>query len=181
LTSLLNPSIERGYRRILSGDGCFALVWTAKEVKMRLDGISTVTAIGVASFAIDRIVTAAMFLLSMVGLASEPGTAPAQTLADRRSRLLYYLLSSALVGLFLRSYPEVGILSTLGLVPTSGMQLGLVDRFLTFIVLVGGADRISAFMKPGKDAPDEARPRPLEVTGRLILEEPAAKKATSGS
>jgi hypothetical protein len=152
---------------------------------MRLDGVSTVTAIGVASFAIDRIVTAAIFLLSMTGIVTEPGTAATQPAAERRSKLLYYLLSSALVALFLWSYPEVGILSTLGFVPAASASetpvRGLMDTFLTFIVLVGGADRISAFMKPGKETPEKARPEPLEVTGRLILEEPDKKKAASGS
>jgi hypothetical protein len=151
---------------------------------MRLDGVSTVTAIGVASFAIDRIVTAAIFLLSMAGVVTEPGTGPAQAAAEKRSKLLYYLLSSLLVALFLWSYPEVGILSTLGFVPSApapgAPARGLMDAFLTFIVLVGGADRISAFLKPGKETPDKGRPQPLEVTGRLILEEPDAKKA-SGS
>jgi len=54
---------------------------------MRFDGVSTVTAIGVASFAIDRIVTASMFLLSMIGVSKEPGTGragqPAIVNADR--------------------------------------------------------------------------------------------------
>ena len=151
---------------------------------MRLDGVSTVTAIGVASFAIDRIVTAIVFLFSMLGVVEDPGAAAAPAAAAKRSQLVYYLLSAVLVALFLWSYPEVGILSTLGFVPPAAPGAagrGLVDTLLTFIVLVGGADRVSAFLKPGKEAPEKAPPQPLEVTGRLVLEEPDGKRPPSGS
>jgi len=55
----------------------------------------------------------------------------------------------------------------------------LLDRLLLAVVLVGGAERMSAFLKmigaPGAGTP-ESRTQPVEVTGKLTVEETTAKK-----
>lgn len=150
---------------------------------MKLDGVSTVTAIGIASFAIDRVVTATLFVLSMLHVVGGDDAAGAKKKVDaeNRKKFIYYLLSSAMVIAFLVAFPEVGIFSILGLAAQTPAS-GVLDKVLTFIVLVGGADRISELIKPSeKDSQETTRPRPLEVTGRLILDEPDRKKTAAGS
>ena len=148
---------------------------------MRLDGVSTATAIGIASFAIDRIVTAVLSLLSMGRVIQDPDLVEspiARAAAGKRYKALYYFSSAALVIAFLWSYRDVGVLSVLGLTTTAAPGSPelpgrtAMDTLLTFIVLVGGADRVSAFLKGGKDLhAEKPAPQPLQVTGKLTLEE----------
>jgi hypothetical protein len=48
----------------------------------------------------------------------------------------------------------------------------LLDTFLTGIVLVGGSDRIAALLKlPGAPDAERAAPPPIQITGKLTLED----------
>jgi TctA family transporter len=130
----------------------------------QLDGISAIALILVGSFAIDRIVTALLFLLSFVRLA------PDRAADERKYKLMYYCLAGVLGIVVLAYYGQVRVLTALGI------QIEpLIDTLLTGIVLVGGADRIAEFLKaPGAAPKQEAQP--IEITGKLILEESAAQK-----
>ena len=58
----------------------------------------------------------------------------------------------------------------------------LLDIFLTTLLLVGGADRMGQLVKmiggTGLMGVEKAEPKPLQVTGRLILEESRRESAT---
>jgi len=57
------------------------------------------------------------------------------------------------------------------------------DVVLTALILVGGADRVAELLKvPGARGGDKPVERPVQVTGTLVLEDGAAKRAvTPGS
>lgn len=161
---------------------------------MRLDGVSTVAVLAIASFAIDRVVTAVLFLLSFLQVVPDPAlieSPPARIAAEKRYKAIYYFSSAALIVIFLWLYRDVGVLSVLGLTPTptptatgapAPVELpgrSLMDTFLTFVVLLGGADRLSAYMKSnGSSHAEKPAPQQLQVTGRLSLQEGAAKDRT---
>lgn len=50
----------------------------------------------------------------------------------------------------------------------------LIDTLLTGVVLVGGPDRITGLLKAPGAEPQKEEPQPIEITGKLILEESAA-------
>jgi hypothetical protein len=143
---------------------------------MRIDGVTAITMVLIASFAIDRIVTAVLFLLSFVGAAPDPASAAdaaARASAERKYKLLYFTLAGALGVLVLGFYGQMRILSALGL-PTNPV----LDTVLTGIVLMGGADRIAAFLKvPGAAEAEQPAAQPIQITGTLKLEEGTPKKA----
>ncbi len=129
----------------------------------QIDGVSAIALILIGSFAIDRIVTALMFLLSFVKLAPEPAN-------DRKYKLMYYSLATALAAVILY-YGHLRVLSAMKIEIDP-----LVDMVITGIVLVGGADSIAGLLKvPAGDAP-EAKPQPIEVTGKLMLDDGASQK-----
>jgi hypothetical protein len=131
----------------------------------QLDGVTIITLILIASFAIDRIVTAILFLLSFAGLAPDAAT-------EKKYKLMYFVLAGGFGIGVLAIWGQIRVLKLLGLTADPWL-----DTFLTGIVLVGGADRIASLIKlPGGGDPKPA-PQPIEITGKLVLEDTA--KATS--
>jgi TctA family transporter len=125
----------------------------------QLDGISAIALILVVSFAIDRIVTALLFLLSFVRLA------PDRAADERKYKLMYYCLAGVLGIVVLAYYGQVRVLTALGI------QIEpLIDTLLTGIVLVGGADRIAEFLKAPGAAPQKQEAQPIEITGKLYFQ-----------
>jgi hypothetical protein len=53
----------------------------------------------------------------------------------------------------------------------------LLDFAITALILIGGADRIERFLKaPGSStAHQESQPQPLEIKGKITLEDPSGK------
>lgn len=137
---------------------------------MKLDGVTAIALILIASFAIDRIVTAAMFLLSFVRPSLDPTgieNPGARAKAEKQYKLLYVVLAGVLAIPVLAHYGGVRILSALGIATEP-----LLDTVLTGIVLVGGSDRIAALLKfPGATGAERPAPPPIQITGRLTLEE----------
>jgi TctA family transporter len=136
----------------------------------QLDGVSAIAMILIGSFAIDRIVTALLFLLSFVRLA------PEAAVHERRYKLIYYCLAGVLGIVVLGYYGQVRVLTALGI-----RIEPLIDTLLTGIVLVGGADRIAELLKAPGAEPRKEEPQPIEITGKLVLEESAAKKVLGHS
>ena len=131
----------------------------------QFDGVSAIALILIASFAIDRVVTAVLFLLAWAGWAPDP------VADERKYKLIYYLLGGALGIFVLAHFGQVRVLTALGIKIDQ-----YLDTTLTGIVLVGGADRIAGLLKAPSGAPQNAAPQPMVITGKLVLEESAAQK-----
>lgn len=150
---------------------------------MKLDGVSAIALVLIASFAIDRLVTGTLFLLGMLGLVRDPDAVTAnedRIPAQRRYKLVYYLLAG-LLGVVVMSY--VGGLRLLSAVlpavdpqSQSGFFQGM-DIVVTGLALMGGAERLSALLKGVAPAPKEVPSEPIQVTGKLTLEESPSVKA----
>ena len=58
----------------------------------------------------------------------------------------------------------------------------ILDTIVTGLILVGGSDRISAVMKMagGSGAAEKTEARPIEITGKLVLDEGAGDKVVRG-
>ncbi len=146
------------------------------------DSATTITLLAIGAFAIDRIVTALMFLLSFIHLAPVPELAAddaSRVKSARRHRLMYYVIAAVFAIVILVVFHQIRVLASLGvsgLVPGEGA----LDFLLAFIVLVGGADGFSGLLSSSSAAPKAApAPEPISVSGTLTLETPAerAKKA----
>lgn len=143
---------------------------------MKLDGVTAIALILIASFAIDRIVTATMFVLSFAIPWLDPGSIEspgARASAEKMYKLVYVTVAGVLAVVVVAHYGGVRILSALGMAPDP-----VLDTILTGIVLVGGSDRIAALLKlPGASNGEHAAPPPpIQITGRLTLEDGAAAK-----
>jgi len=146
------------------------------------DGVSVVAQVVVASFVIDRVVSGVLFLGLLAHIVPDPEAtddARQRVRADRRYKLVYFILATALVVAVLISFPEIQVLRAMGL---TGMTEPL-DRFVTGLLLIGGAERLSQFLQPaggGKKpevAPEQPAPPPLKVEGTLILVSPPEETA----
>lgn len=153
---------------------------------LTIDGISAIAVILIASFAIDRIVTGFLFLLSFnkrwARVISEPvratkkdeadsdagETAASRTLAEKRYKLVYYTLAFILGGVVLAVFGKVTIFRAIGFKEAPF----LLDCVMTGLILVAGADRVAALLKSvgGASDLDRAGPQPIEITGKLTLE-----------
>jgi hypothetical protein len=142
---------------------------------MKLDGVTAIALILIASFAIDRIVTATMFLLSFLIPPLDPGSIEglgARARAEKLYKLVYVTTAAVLAVGVVAHYGGVRILAALGMAPDPWL-----DTILTGIVLVGGSDRIAALLKlPGASDGERAAPPPIQITGRLTLEDGTTAK-----
>lgn len=132
-----------------------------------LDPVTMVAAIVIAAFAIDRTVTAFLFLLSFGWKAADPasldGVLRAQ--AEKSYKLLYFGLS-CLLALAVYFYGNLSVFSALGFPPHR-----LADAFLTMLVLVAGSDRIAVLLKvpdAGHAAPKPSED-PIQISGTVTL------------
>ena len=141
---------------------------------MRLDGVSALALILIASFGIDRIVTGFLFLLSFVKpwtrLFPDPALldeGPEHVAAVKKQKLLYFTLAGVLGGVVLAYFGEVRIFRALGFTETNT----LLDAVMTGLIMMAGADRVAQFLRMGGvSGGGVAESRPVEITGRLILE-----------
>ena len=162
-----------------------------------LDVPSTITVLLVCSYVIDRVVRGLLFLLAMRPQWSEkfpdPGSIrspdpllePVAALAAKQRRSeaelaqkLAYFVPAFLLGLGIAVFGNVQVLHALG-VSGNGSLMWMVDPLLTALVLMGGADQTSQLIqlfsgKGSKGAPPA--PRPIEVYGKLVLEQPQEHK-----
>jgi hypothetical protein len=174
---------------------------------MPLDGVSAIALVLIASFAIDRVVSGLLFLLSFnkkwAHWFPEPMLIdkPAQRMAaERRQKLIYFILAGFLGMIVLAGLGHVRILTAMGLrpepavvtsaaatppgispspspAPSVRLQISqslfsFLDIVFTGLLLMGGADSISRVLKlPGVPGAESPSPRPIEITGKLTLEE----------
>ncbi len=174
-----------------------------------MDGVTAIAVIVIASFAIDRIATGSLFLLSFIkpwtrffpdpatikddGGRSKtkaalilPAGVQATTVrkrdidrptAEKRLKLAYHVLASILGIGVLAGLGKIWIFTAVGFpVP------GILDAIVTGLILVAGADRLAAIIKmPGAPGVEKSEPRPIEITGRLILEGETSDKVASAT
>jgi len=153
---------------------------------VNIEASTALTIILIASFVIDRIVAALMFLLGAgkrpTPPADEQGRSNLQ--ANKKREKLTYMLLAGMLGLALGYFGDVRILEGLGF--SNNVPLNVV---LTALILTAGSDSISALLKKmGVASISEPESKPLEVKGTLVLErstlpkkDAAGQTATSSS
>jgi MFS family permease len=144
---------------------------------MKTNGVNVIAVLVIASFAIDRIVAALLFVVGFFGpraQALSDVASVSEPTAARKRKLVYFLLAGTLCAVVLIALPNFRVLAGLGYPANSAL-----DTFITALIVLGGSDRMSDLLGklPGGSAPEVApsAPKPIEVTGRLILEEPGKK------
>ncbi|HLG14015.1 MAG TPA: hypothetical protein VJH03_05715 [Blastocatellia bacterium] len=146
---------------------------------MKIDGVTALALVVIASFAIDRIVTAILFLGSFAGIVPDPDlreSGPERVRAAKAYKLIYFILAGGLGVVVLAYFGNVRILRAMGIQEATP----LVDTLVTGLLLMGGAERLSQFIQsPGGSSEEKSAARPIEVTGTLKLEDDGSRK-TSG-
>lgn len=134
--------------------------------------VTVLAGLALTAFVIDRLVTAFLFLLSYFWEQFDPtlfdGHERAE--ADRIYKLVYFSLASILA---LAAYHYIfrpgAVFAALDFQPNS-----VLDAVVATLVLVGGADRIAALLKPPEGEKSSAPPPPLQVAGSVMLVTDAA-------
>lgn len=149
---------------------------------MRLDGVSALALVLVASFAIDRLVSGILFLTTWSGVLTDPEQiveVEEKYKAKRRYKAIYYLLAGVMGIVVMASLGGIMLLTAL-LPADSSVTATPVFRFLDIIVtglaLMGGAEKLSELLKIGKEtggafASASISESPIKVEGKLFLEE----------
>lgn len=142
---------------------------------MKIDGVTAIALVLIASFAIDRIVTAALFLAAFVGLVPDPGQrepGPAGRRDENVYKLIYFVLAGILGVVVLAYFGNVRVLRALGLLDANP----LVDAIITGLLLMGGAERLSGLVQPAtRSSVEKPEPRQIQVTGTLTVEDAAGR------
>lgn len=131
-----------------------------------LDPVTLLAAIAIAAFAIDRTVTALLFLLSYAWKSADPAlvSADRRVQAERSYKLAYFVLACAFA-LVVYFYGKLSVFSVLGFPHNP-----VLDAFITMLVLVGGSDRISALLKiPDAGKAPKPPAEPIQITGTVTL------------
>jgi hypothetical protein len=99
--------------------------------------------------------------------------------ADRRQRLAYVLMACGLSVLVLGWFGRVRMLTAIGFAQIPPV----IDTLFTGLLLVAGAERSDALLKRlgagGEDSPSKNAARPVEITGRVVLEDSAKQVSRS--
>ena len=150
---------------------------------MKIDGVSAVLVILIASFAIDRGVTAILFVLDSIGVLRFPDPetgddAAARASVTRRLKWWRFGFSAVFAGGVLAWFGNVHLMAAVGF-PTVNPY---VDVLITTVILVGGSDRVTDILKatgmPHGGGVESAR-QPIEITGKLVLEDSSGKRLQS--
>ena len=149
---------------------------------MIIDGVSAIAVILIASFGIDRIVTGLLFLLSFIKPwdrvfphPSKAHDSMERTNVERKHKLVYFVIAGILGVVVLAFIGEVRIFHALGFTETNY----ILDSIMTGLILMGGSDRVAEILKlmPGDaSGAKTTESRPIEITGRLILEDEKGKQ-----
>ena len=129
----------------------------------------------VCAFIIDRIIAMLMFVASYLKASRDTTSKGAEQRADHNRTIVYFLLSASLGAVVILALPDLRLdLSSFKQLPAS------MSTLLTWLVLVAGADRISAFVGVGSDAKPAPAPSnnvELRVAGTLRVDAETAAKA----
>ncbi len=153
---------------------------------LQIDGVSAIAVILIASFGIDRIVTGLLFLLSFIKPwdrvfphPSKTHDSMERTKVERKHKLVYFVIAGILGVVVLAFIGEVRIFYALGFTNTNY----ILDSIMTGLILMAGSDRVAVILKLMPDGASGAKTtesRPIEITGRLILEDEKSKQIVKG-
>jgi hypothetical protein len=138
----------------------------------------------IASFAIDRVVTGFFFLLSFnpdLRSILEPDSVKdpdAKAEAQRVYRLIYAIFAGYLGTIVFAGEMGHRLSSITGVAlnPKAGDAWGtFLDILLTGLLLAGGADRLADAMKLRAGREEKQPKTPIEITGKVVLEQAGAK------
>jgi len=143
----------------------------------------------IASFAIDRIVAGLFFLLSYSDslrplIGESVVQAPIRNEGAARTRRLLYALFAGYLGIVVIAGILNVRLSALTKLPGGANPLSnpLLDTLMTGLIVAAGADRVADALKlfgaPGAEKKTE---HPIEITGKLVLEQPEEKAQGTAS
>lgn len=111
---------------------------------MNHDGVATATALLLAAFAVERVASAVTFVLSR-----PKGENATQAQLDTWNHKLQYFIVAGIVAIFILALAKnVRVMTMLGLIDDKPDFFdNALDAALTFMVLVGGAERLSSLFK----------------------------------
>ena len=136
---------------------------------MKIDGLTALALVVIASFAIDRIVTGTLFIATFIGIVPDPElreAGPGRVRAEKTYKLIYFLLAGILGVGVLAYFGNVRILHAMGIQDVNPH----VDLIITGLLLMGGAERLSQFMQAPAGGGEKPEPRPIEVVGTLKID-----------
>jgi hypothetical protein len=120
----------------------------------------------IAAFAIDRLVSALLFLISYRWKWADPGSVEGtkHIQAEKAYKLAYFSLAAFLaLAVFLLG--NLSVFVALGLQPNK-----LLDAIITTLVIVGGTDRVADLLKnPVIEKPRQPESEPVRITGTVFL------------
>ena len=132
---------------------------------MQHDGVTATALMVLAAFAVERVTTGILFLLSFFAKWRTwlNGATPAD--ADRRQKLAYFALAGTLVLIVVTLRSELRVLTVLNIESPEP----LVDIALTWLVMVAGSDRIGTLIKGAPASAPEKVSKPVEIKGSVRL------------
>lgn len=146
----------------------------------QLEPASMIVLVTLASLVIDRLTDAILLLLSFSKRLPDPQLiedAEQRRAAARTARICAWIVAAALSTAAALAFPSIRIMAALGI--EAG---GAADAVLTVLTLTGGADFVSSLLKArGVPAVARREEKPLEVTGKLILEESEKRSFTQAA
>jgi hypothetical protein len=131
-----------------------------------------VAAMLLCAFLIDRVIAAGMFIASYRKAAGDKSSNGATTRHELRKTLVYFFFSGILAVVAVMA---LGLRLDLSAFPT----LGHLSGPITWIILVAGAERISAFVGLGSAPsapPVETEGVEVQVSGTLRIDPATARK-----
>lgn len=146
-----------------------------------MNATSALVLILVLSFAADRLAKAILFVLALTPAWSKRFPDPRlirererQVHVKNRLLLVYTVLVAAIAGTAIWMYPELRIIEML-----SGPRThDVIDIIVTVVVVMGGSDlvgrlvQVSGIGEVSTTSPASGRNEPIEINGRLVLENP---------
>jgi hypothetical protein len=132
--------------------------------------MSVIAFVLLLAFAIDRMVTGLLFVLSYLPrwrrLCPDPvrvADAGQKALAERAQKIAFVIFAGILSSMVLWLVGS-------GILHQVGFKEGRLDTFLTALILMGGAERVSEISKSFGSATAVSEP-PIQIKGTLTLEE----------
>ncbi|MGZ4787759.1 MAG: hypothetical protein ACXVZX_04515 [Terriglobales bacterium] len=135
---------------------------------MNHDGITVTAMLLLAAFAVDRLSSGITFL------AFRPKARPAKPDdQDRRAwnqKLIYFAVVSVIAIAILIATDKIRLLEAMGMLQDRMTPKDrLIDVGLTFLVLVGGAERISALLGSSAPPVEDTTQAPVKLEGTLSV------------
>jgi hypothetical protein len=138
---------------------------------MKHDVVSVTAMLVLAAFALERVTTGVLFLLSFYSpweaRFREPARiadADARSHAERRNRLAYFTIAGGMALFVVLLSPEIRVLYAMDMTAPVILDVGL-----TWLVLVAGSDRIGDLVQDGRIGAVEKPSKPIQIEGRVTL------------